>query len=563
MEVKRLMASRKTGDWLLFANGLVLLVLLNIMASLYFFRIDLTEEKRYTIKPATKQLLNELDDEVFVEVYLAGELNPGFKRFQKSILETLEEFKIYSHNKVQFTVTDPATAASEKARNEFQAGLAQKGVSGMRVIDTKDGERVEKIVFPGAVISYGGFENGVMLFKSKLATTSQEVLNQSIEGVEFELANAIHKIINVNRKKIGLVMGHGELDTLKFASFNNALFEQYNVFKVNLAKKKSILNYNALIIAKPMRVFSEPEKLSLDQYIMNGGKVLFMLDRMEANMDSASLENYFARSIETNLEDQLFKYGVRINQDLVQDRFAAKYPVVIGKVSDRPEIMQMEWPFFPLINHYTDNSITKNMDATLLRFASSIDTVKAIGVKKTPLLFTSQFTRKLGNPIKVGIDDLRKTKPESFVGGQIPVAYLLEGQFTSLYKNRFLPEGTDSTGFKSSSKPTKLIVVADGDIARNEVNPRNNQAQLLGKDLFSGYTYSNQDLLLNMVAYLTDENGLITARTKEVKIRPLDKEKLKKERVYWQSLNLVVPIVLLVIFGILRAMTRKRKYANF
>jgi gliding-associated putative ABC transporter substrate-binding component GldG len=284
---------------------------------------------------------------------------------------------------------------------------------------------------------------------------------------------------------------------------------------------------------------------------------------MEANMDSASLENYFARSIETNLEDQLFKYGVRINQDLVQDRFAAKYPVVIGKVSDRPEIMQMEWPFFPLINHYTDNSITKNMDATLLRFASSIDTVKAIGVKKTPLLFTSQFTRKLGNPIKVGIDDLRKTKPESFVGGQIPVAYLLEGQFTSLYKNRFLPEGIDSTGFKHSSKPTKIIVVADGDIARNEVNPRNNQAQLLGKDLFSGYTYSNQDLLLNMVAYLTDENGLITARTKEVKIRPLDKEKLKKERVYWQSLNLVVPIGLLVIFVILRAMTRKRKYANF
>lgn len=557
------MASRKTGDWLLFANGLVLLVLLNIMASVYFFRIDLTDEKRYTIKPATKQLLNELDDEVFVEVYLAGELNPGFKRFQKSILETLEEFKIYSHNKVQFTVTDPATAASEKARNEFQAGLAQKGVSGMRVIDTKDGERVEKIVFPGAVISYGGFENGVMLFKSKLATTSQEVLNQSIEGVEFELANAIHKIINVNRKKIGLVMGHGELDSLKFASFNNALFEQYNVFKVNLAKKKSILNYNALIIAKPMRVFSEPEKLSLDQYIMNGGKVLFLVDRMEANMDSASLENYFARSIETNLEDQLFKYGVRINQDLVQDRFSAKYPVVIGKVSDRPEIMQMEWPFFPLINHYTDNSITKNMDATLLRFASSIDSVKAIGVKKTPLLFTSQFTRKLGNPIKVGIDDLRKTTPESFVGGQIPVAYLLEGQFTSLYKNRFLPEGTDSTGFKSSSKLTKLIVVADGDIARNEVNPRNNQVQLLGKDLFSGYTYSNQDLLLNMVAYLTDENGLITARTKEVKIRPLDKEKLKKERVYWQSLNLVVPIVLLVIFGILRAMTRKRKYANF
>jgi len=280
-------------------------------------------------------------------------------------------------------------------------------------------------------------------------------------------------------------------------------------------------------------------------------------------MDSASLENYFARSIETGLDDQLFKYGVRINQDLIQDRFAAKYPVVIGKVSDRPEIMQMEWPFFPLINHYTDNAITKNLDATLLRFASSIDTVKAIGIKKTPLLLTSQFTRKLNNPIKVGIDDLRKTKPESFAGGQFAVAYLLEGQFTSLYKNRFLPEGTDSVEVKETGVFAKLIVVADGDIARNDVNPRNNQAQLLGKDLFSGYIYSNQDLLLNMVAYLTDENGLLTARTKEVKIRPLDKAKIKAERVYWQSLNLVLPLVLLIIFGILRAVARKRKYANF
>jgi ABC-2 type transport system permease protein len=563
MDVKQHLASRKVGDWVLFANGIVLLVLLNVLASAYFFRIDLTEEKRYTIKPATKQLLNELDDEVFVEVYLAGDLNPGFKRFQKAIVETLGEFKIYSKDKVQFTVTDPATAASEKARNEFQAGLAQKGVSGMRVIDTKEGERVEKIVFPGAVISYGGFENGVMLFKSKLATTSQEVLNQSIEGVEFELANAIHKIVNINRKKIGLVTGHGELDSLKFASFNNALLEQYNVFKVNLARKKPMKGYDALVVAKPMKAFSELEKLSLDQYIMNGGKVLFLLDRMEANMDSASLENYFARSIETGLDDQLFKYGVRINHDLIQDRFASKYPVVIGKVSDRPEIMQMEWPFFPLINHYPDNAITKNMDATLLRFVSSIDTVKAVGIKKTPLLLTSQFTRKLSNPVKVGIDDLRKTKPELFKGGQFSVAYLLEGSFTSVYKNRFLPEGLDSMNFKEKGVPTKLIVVADGDIARNDVNPRNNQAQLLGKDLFSGYTYSNQDLLLNMVAYLTDENGLITARTKEVKIRPLNKEKIKTERAYWQALNLVVPILLLLVFGVLRAWARKRKYANF
>jgi gliding-associated putative ABC transporter substrate-binding component GldG len=188
--------------------------------------------------------------------------------------------------------------------------------------------------------------------------------------------------------------------------------------------------------------------------------------------------------------------------------------------------------------------------------------VKAVGVLKTPLLFTSQFTRKLSTPIKVGIDDIRKTKPENFNAGQFPIAYLLEGEFTSLYKNRFLPEGIDTANYKSKSISTKIIIVADGDLARNDINPRNNEAQLLGKDLFSGYTYSNQDLLLNMVAYLTDENGLITARTKEVKIRPLNKDKLKTERTYWQVLNLVMPIVVLIAFGVVRAVARKKKYAN-
>ncbi len=555
---------KKTGDLLTLANGIAFVILLNGLASLYFFRIDLTEEKRYTIKPQTITLLKNLDDEVFVEVFLEGDLNPGFKRFQKSIRETLEEFRIYSNNKIKFIFTDPAQAQGQKARNEFMSELASKGITPMNVIETENGQRVEKFMFPGAVISYEGIEQGVMLLKGNRAQNAQQVLNQSIEGTEYELANAIYKLSNINRKKIGLVRGHDELDSLQIASFNNALLEQYDVFHVDLSKKQRVEGYQLLIVAKPKKEFSPSDKYKLDQYLMHGGRILFMLDRLEANMDSASRNDYFAFPYNLNLDDQLFKYGVRINPDLIEDRVSGKYPIVVGKAGNRPQIMQLEWPFFPLVNQYADHAITRNLDASLTKFVSSIDTVKAVGVKKTPLMFSSSYSRKMTAPVKVGVDDLRKQLQEgNFNDGKIPLAYLLEGSFTSLYKNRFAPEGVDATGFLEKSSATKVIVIADGDLARNDVNPRDGKPQPLGFDPFSQYTFANQDLLMNMVAYLTDENGLINARNKEVKIRPLDKEKIKNERNLWQITNLVLPLAVLLIFGITRSYFRKIKYARF
>ncbi|MBS1553541.1 MAG: gliding motility-associated ABC transporter substrate-binding protein GldG [Bacteroidetes bacterium] len=556
--------SRKVGDLLLLANGAVALLLLNLLTSFYFFRIDLTEEKRYTIKPQTKQVLSTLDEEVFVEVFLEGELNAGFKRFQKSIHETLEEFRIYSGNKVSFVFTDPNQAKGEKARNEFMSELSSKGISPMNVIENKEGQRIEKFVFPGALVSYGGFETGVMLLKGNRAQGSQEALNQSIENVEFELANAIYKLSNNNRKKVALVRGHGELDSLQIASFNNALLEQYDVFKMDLSAKPTVGNYDALIIAKPRTEFSEPDKYKLDQYLMRGGKILFLLDRLDANMDSASSDNYFAFPYNLNLDDQLFRYGVRINPDLVQDRVSGKYPVVVGNAGGRPQLMQLDWPFFPLINQYADHPITRNLDAAQTKFISSIDTVKATGVRKIPLFFSSPYSRKLLAPVKVGVNDLRKQIREgSFNAGAIPLAYLLEGKFTSLFTNRFAPGGVDTVGFVAKSVDSKLIVVADGDLARNDVNPRQSEPQTLGYDPFTRYTFSNQDLLLNMVAYLTNENGLIAARNKEVKIRPLDKQKIKEERTYWQAVNILLPLMALALFGVVWMYARKKKYSSF
>ncbi len=555
--------SKKLGDLLLLANGLVAVLIINMLAEFYFFRIDLTEENRYTIKPATKELLANLDDGVFIEVFLVGDLNAGFKRLQKSIKEILAEFRIASGNKLNFIFSDPEVAASQKAQSEFMSDLVAKGITPTNVIDNQGGQRIEKIVFPGALINYNGFENGVTLLKGNRALTADQVLNQSIEGLEYELASAIYQLVNSDRKRIGLLTGNGELDSLQIASLNNALLDHYDVFKIDIKRKRSIENYDLLISPKPSMAFSELDKLKLDQYVMRGGKLLLLLDKMDAAMDSASRQDYFAFPYELNLDDLLFKFGIRINPDLIQDKIAARYPIVTGMVDNRPQLMQMDWPFFPLVNNYADHPITRNLDASMLRFASSMDTVRASGIKKTPLMLSSPGSRKLGAPVRVSVNDLRlNVDPNQFQSGPIPVGYLLEGEFTSLFKDRFLPEGADTTSLIERSQPSKIIVIADGDVARNDVNPRTGQPQQLGFDPISSYTFANQDLLLNAVAYLIDDAGLINARSKEVKIRPLNKIKIIEERTYWQMINLAAPVVLIIIVGLIHSFVRKSKYTK-
>jgi gliding-associated putative ABC transporter substrate-binding component GldG len=556
--------SRKLGDMLWFANGLVFVVLVNLLGANHFFRIDLTEEKRYSIKDQTKEILSGLDDDVYIEVFLEGDLNPGFRRLQKNIREILEEFRIYSGNRIRYVFTDPAVAMGQKARSEFMTELASRGIQPTNVVDRKDGQRVEKIIFPGAILTYGGAETGVMLLKGNKAGTSEQVINQSVEGVEYELASAIYKLVNAERPRVGFVSGHGELDSLELASLNNDLLEFYDVFHVRLKENSDLHRYDALIIAKPATAFSPQEKYKLDQYIMNGGEVMFLIDKLHVNMDSVSREDYLAMPYDLNLDDLLFRYGVRLNADLVQDRNAALYPVITGQVGGKPQVQLIDWPFLPLINQYADHPVTRNLDAVVTRFVGSIDTVKAEGIRKTPLMFTSPYARKINAPVNVSVNELRKgIRAEDFSSGHIPVGYILEGRFTSLFKNRFAPEGVDTAGFRGQGVPAKIVVIADGDIARNEINPRSKQPQALGFDPFTNYTFANRDLLLNAMAFLTAENGLIQARNREVKIRPLDREKVQSERLTWQVINIVLPVVLLVLYGVGRTYWRKRKFARF
>jgi len=552
-------------DLLKLLIGVVLLIIVNQVAAHFPQRWDLTEEKRYSIQPATKQLLSSLDESVYIDVYLAGELPAGFQRLQTAIEEQLQEFRIHSSNKVRYRFIDPDQAVSADARQEFYTSLIQKGIQASNVIDNQDGRRTERVIFPGAVISKGDQEIGTLLLKGNKGSGPDEQLNQSIEGIEYELASAIRALDNNDRKTVALIQGHGELAGDELADLNNSLLERYDVRTVRLSERPNLMGYDAALIVKPILQFSEEDKFKLDQFIVNGGRALFFVDALQVEMDSISGEGTYAFPYETNLDDMLFKYGLRINKDLIVDRFNQPYPLVVGNLGNQANIQWMPWPFYPLSNYTGDHPVVRNLGAIGGKFVSSVDTVKADGISKTPLLFSSQYSMKADFPVKVSLNDLRKDfNPESFNQGPIPFAYLLEGQFTSLYKNRLLPRGISSDDFVEQGGESKVVVVADGDLVRNDVNPKTQQPLPMGFDLASGQdAYANRDFVMNTMSYLLDDQGLITARNKQVKIRPLDNIRIEEERLKWQVLNLIAPLLLVILYGIIRQVWRKRKFASF
>ena len=547
------------------AIGIVGLFLLNLLAQQFFFRIDLTEEKRYSILDATKVLLRDLEQEVEVTVYLEGEgLPPDFRRLQRSVRETLDEFSVYADGNLSYRFIDPMSATSPERRQAFIQELGQAGIQPNRVFAEEDGRRIQKMVLPGAIVVADSNQTAAMLLNGDRAANPQETLNQSIENVEYELASAIRRVVATERKRVALVKGHDELPPRDIAGLTQAVSQSYDLYELNLPEKDVIPPYDALLIGRPQEAFSKQDQYKLDQYIMRGGKVLFFIDPLRINMDSIGENGSFAFPLDLQLDDQLFRYGVRINPTLIQDINAGAYPIVVGEVGGQPQIVPLPWPFFPIVNRYEKHPIVRNLDAIYLRFVSSMDTVQASGIRKTPLVFTSQYSRVLTTPIVVDLNELRtEPNPAQYRDGPQAVAYLLEGSFTSVFKNRILPEGADQASYLESGVPTKLIVCSDGDLIRNDVNRENNNPYPLGYDPITKRTFANEAFVLNALAYLTEEDGLISARTKEITVRPLDKVKVEAQATLWQVINLIAPVLLVVIFGGIKYYVRQRKYTRF
>ncbi|MBC5992167.1 gliding motility-associated ABC transporter substrate-binding protein GldG [Pontibacter cellulosilyticus] len=556
--------NKRSSDLLKFAAWVVGIILLNILAANFFFRLDLTEDKRYTIAPVTKDMLQQLPDEVVVDVYLEGDFPAGFKRLQQSVKETLDEFIIYSDGNLRYNFINPNDISDEKQRNEFMMNLAQKGINPTNLRATEDGKQVERLVFPGAIVKYEGKETAVNFLKGNLAASADERLNQSVEGVEFELATAVRKLAFSGSKIIGYITGQGELEMQQVTDLLGSLQEYYRVARGELDQIPTLKGLDLIIVAKPTSAYSELDKYKIDQFIMNGGKAVFFVDALNANMDSVGTGGMFALPYNLNLEDLFFKYGVRLNPTMVMDLNSGFIPMVTGYMGDRPQTEMINWRFYPLLNNYSKHPITRNLDAVYTKFVGTMDTVKADGIVKTPLVYTSKYSRVLQPPVPVTLEEARMdVNPEQYQAGEQPVGYLLEGKFSSLFRNRRAPAGAQETTVKEEGVETKIAVFSDGDLVKNEINPRTGQPYELGFDRFNNVKFANKELAMNTVHYLLDSEGLINVRSKEIQLRPLDRVRVQDEKSYWQLLNLVAPIVLLVLFGVGRYYLRKRKYERF
>jgi gliding-associated putative ABC transporter substrate-binding component GldG len=542
-------------------NNIILIlsiIALNIVGFWVYFRADLTADKRYSISESSKNLLKNLNDEVVIKVYLDGDGLPGgFERLKRAVKETLVEFKYFGKDNIDYQFINPYDG-SEEERNTLFKQLVEKGMQPTNIFAKEDGKKVENLVFPYATIWYQNKEVPVLLLKANLAQDSQTKLNQSYENVEYELATAIHKLTNTKKKKVGLLSEFTNLQPINFAGLINTLQEYYDLYIIDSKKSPSFAGLDALIVPKPDKPVDDSTKAKIDQYIMNGGRVLFFVDGLK--VDSVGLEGSFAQPLDVNLDDMLFKYGVRINKNIVKDGLnAAIIPMVVGNMGDKPNIQPMPYRYFPLINNFSSSLITKNIDMVYTKFTASIDPVNGNdGLKKTPLLLTSQYTKVLNAPALITYNEARTDTDETeYQGGVKTVAYLIEGTFNSILQKSFT-----NSEIKTTSVPTKILVCSDGDIIVNEIDRKTGNPYPMGFDRFSQHQYGNQDFVINTLNYLLDEQGLLTAKSKSVGLRPLDKLKVNNQKTKWQLINIVLPLILLLIFGFLRFYYVKNKYTQ-
>lgn len=560
--------------------SLAIIAVLNVIGSFVFTRLDLTSEKRYTLSPATKTMLRELDDIVYFRVYLDGDFPAGFKRLRNSTLEMLDEFRAYSTN-IQYEFINPSAMSNTEERNALYNELVRDGLQATELfVNTSEG-RKQQVIFPGAIVTYKQKKLPLHILTSQPGTQPEAALNQSVQNLEYNISAAIRKLSVQTRPKVAFLEGHGELKDHELSGAMDALSEYYTIERVeikgqigSLTQRTEIdsLNYRisnkyeALVIARPMNPFDEKDKFIIDQYIMYGGKVLWFIDPVFATMDSLQRSSQtIGVSNDINLNDQLFRYGVRPNNNLVMDLQALPIPVMTGAIGSQPQFSPMVWYYFPVLTPRINHPIVNNIDAVMGHFVSTIDVIETEGVKKTVLLTTSQYTRVLNTPVLIDLEIMKEEPDESLFRHPFQaVAVLLEGEFESLYRNRIPPDISDdrSIGFREKSLPARMLVVSDGDIIRNQIHISQRRPLPLGFDQYTRRQFGNRDFLLNAVNYLCDDSGLISVRSREVKLRLLDEVRIKNQKILWQTFNTLAPVVMVLLIGFTRLYLRKRKYAN-
>lgn len=553
------------------AVSVVAILLIGYISRFVFFRIDLTSERRYTLSPVTKDFLQNLDDIVHVKVYLDGDLPIGFKRMRRSLKETLDEFRVYGDRMFHYEFINPTASTNPAIRDALYKDLYNKGLEPTNVQERNPkGGTNQRIIFPGAILSYKGKEVTLNLLKNNPSLSGDENINISIQGFEYTLIHSIIKLSQDKSPKIAFVHDHGQLDEYETGDIVQELADQFEVHRVILGGEVGGLDpYSVVVMAGPTKPVPERDKLVLDQYLMNGGRMLWLINAVNISIDSLSQgATTLAYPNQHNLDDILFRYGARVNPMLIQDMQCAVIPVNIALAGQDPRFAPAPWVYYPLLEAPESHSITRNLNLIRSRFISPIDTVGLnADVKKTILLYTSPYSRTLNVPLFVNLRQIEQSPLErEFNKSNLPVAVLLEGIFPSAFVNR--PLGAFNLGkpfnFMEKSVPTRMVIIANSDIIRNDVNRRTDGAYItpLGYDRYTNQTFGNKEFIVNTINYLIDESGLMELNNRDFKLRLLDKKKVLEQRKKWQLINLIVPSAILLLFGLIWYFVRKLKYTR-
>ena len=577
----------KRNEILSLVITLTIIVLINIIGAFVYTRFDLTSEKRYTLSDTSKGILKDLDDYVYFRVYLEGDFPAPFKKLRKETKEMLDEFRAYSKF-IDYEFINPSESNDPAERQETYKILWQSGLDYYtETVQTNTGMQ-QIMIWPGILMSYRENEMPIDLISGQSGQNQETVLNNSAQDLEYKLISAIKEITTSNKQSIAFIDGHGELEDIQVYDIANTLSKKYNIKRATLNEQLNSLMtrdfdkdssivikpaYDGIIIAKPTLPFSEKEKFILDQYIMYGGKVMWLLDPVSADMDSLkSSESTMGLTLNLNLDDQLFRYGMRLNKNLLLAYPCAQIGLVTGQGSSM-QSMLLPWYYFPLLGAASEHPIVRNLEAVKADFVSSLEpTTSAPDIQKIPLLKTSDYTKVSTAPVYISLEILNeRPNAKMFPQKGLTTAYLLNGVFQSLYANRMPESITDSPeiGFKTESVPTSMIIVADGDIIRNQLaqldyakknNKRVGAPLPLGYDQYTNNTYGNKQFIDNAISYLMEGEGLISVRSRELKIRLLDINKVNGNPIMWQLINVVLPSALMIILGIVLAFLRKKKY---
>lgn len=559
----------KKGKWINFIAVLSALIILNIIGSFVFHRFDFTADKRFTLSDKTRALLSKNQKPVTITVFLEGQLPPALKRLQAGVKDLLADYKAYSKADVRVVYVDPLAGLTTDEQDTVIYNMAQDGIEATRTALKTESGTTEKIIVPAAVIEADGKQMPVKLLQNfNVAGGYEENINRSIENLEYTFTSSLKKVLNGYNPRIGFTESNDELTDLQLEDARVTLSNNYVVGRVDLntITKEGLDKLNMMVIAKPKKTFTETEKYKINYFVMKGGSVLWSIDQNNADLENLRTQNgQLATARDLNLDDMLFMYGARINYNTIADPANnAEIPVSSGAVGGQSQMKLVPWIYYPILLPDTAHSVVKKLDGVKSEFPSTVDTIGVKGIQKSYILATSPYNKVYNLPKPFSLQMVaERLDPREFQSTPQYVGLMLEGTFPSVFAGRPLPAGIPQPFTNALiGKPTKMIVIGDGDIFKNQVSEKDGSAFPLGFDRYANRTFGNKALLLNIVDYFTDEDNLISLRNKDVKIRLLDKAKVKLEKTKWQFVNVVAPLLLLIFFAIFQHYYRKYKYAK-